>query len=133
MKKIILISTLVSLFLSTPSAIAAMDHGSNGNRGRSNNPACKSQGVGQVKPAHLTNVSPGSEFSFWVVGLKNPKEVNVTVKNIPVTVTAEDKKNFYLFKGHLPKELTGTVARIMVDVSSKKCPSEKGWLVRIGE
>ncbi len=132
MKKLILITILAASFFNSHNVLAAMDHGSNGNKGR-NNAACKSQGVVHMKPKHLEEVLAGSEFSFWVKGVKNPSEVKVTVKNIPVTMTAEDKDTFFLFKGKLPKTLIGTAARIKVEVLSRKCPSEKGWLVKISE
>jgi len=131
-KKLILIAIFAASFFNTHTVLAAMDHGSNGNRG-GNNAVCKSLGVAHMKPKHLTDVLPGSEFSFWVKGVKNPSEVKVTVKNIPVTMTSEDKKTFFLFKGKLPKVLVGTAARIKVQVLSRKCPSKKGWLVKISE
>lgn len=133
MKKSVLIATSMAFYLSANVATAAMDHGNHGRRGGSTSAACKTQGVSQKKPAHLADVLPQSEFSFWVKGIKDPEKVEVTVKDIPVVMEAEDKTNFYLFKGKLPKELVGTVARIHIKVLSKKCPSEIGWLVKIGE
>lgn len=133
MKKFILVFIFAVSFFSTNIVLAAMDHGSRGNKGRSKSVACKSFGVVRMKPKHLADVLPESEFSFWVKGIKNPDQVKITVKNIPVTMEAEDKKTFFLFKGNLPKELVGTAARIKVQVSSKNCPSVKGWLVKIGE
>ena len=131
MKKLIFI--LAVSFFSSNMAFAAMDHGSRSNKGRSQSVACKSFGVVRMKPKHLADVLPESEFSFWVKGIKKPNQVKVTVKDIPVTMTAEDKKSFFLFKGKLPKELIGTAARIEVEVSSRGCPSKKGWLVKISE
>lgn len=133
MRKSILISASMIFCLSSSVVLAAMDHGSHGRKGPSSSAACKEKGVFQTKPKHLADVSPQSEFSFWVKGIKDPDKVEVTVKNIPVKMNAEDKTHFYLFKGKLPKALVGTVARINIRVHSKKCPSEKGWLVKIGE
>lgn len=120
-------------FLSSNIVMAAMDHGSHGRKGPSSSAACKEKGIFQTKPKHLADVSPQSEFSFWVKGIKSPDKVSVTVKNITVIMDAEDKTHFYLFKGKLPQTLSGTVARINIRVNSKKCPSVKGWLVKIGE
>lgn len=78
----------------------------------------------------MTKVAPGSEFSFWVKGIKDPDEVEVTAKNIPVKVRAEEKSNFFEFKGNLPDSLT-SAARIKVKVHSKKCPAEDGILLII--
>lgn len=134
MRKYFLTIVSVVLFLSSNQLMAAMDHGGkHGKGGGANKAACKQQGVFRTKPAHLADVSPGSEFSFWVQGIKDAETVEVKVKKISVEMEAEDNTNYFLFKGKLPKELVGTVARIHIVVHSKKCPSEKGWLVRIGE
>ena len=119
MKKSSLIVASMVFFLSSNAVIAAMDHGNHGRRGGSSSAACKTQGVSQKKPEHLADVLPQSEFSFWVKGINDPEKVEVTVKDIAVVMNAEDKTNFYLFKGQLPKELVGTVARIKVKVLSK--------------
>ena len=132
MKKIILIALFAASFFNSHIVLAAMDHGRHGSKAGTST-ACKSFGVAHMKPKHLADVLPESEFSFWVKGVKNPSEVKVTVKNIPVTMTSEDKKSFFLFKGKLPKELVGTAARIEVEVLLRKCPSKKGWLVKISE
>jgi len=54
----------------------------------------------------------------------------VTAKNIPVTMSAEERSIFYAFKGNLPDSLTGA-ARIKVKVHSKKCPANDGMLLII--
>ena len=37
------------------------------------------------------------------------------------------------FKGNLPDSLVNTAARIHVGVDFKKCPADKGWLLKITE
>ena len=81
----------------------------------------------------MESVAPGSEFSFWVKGIEDADLVEVTAKKIPVTLTVEEKAPFLAFKGNLPGSLKGTAARIQVKVHYKKCPAEKGWLLKITE
>ena len=135
LKKSILISALTSILcLISADTIAAGGHGGGGSSvNKSGKSACKTTVISQIKPPHLTSVSPQSEFSFWVKGIKDASLVEVTAKKIPVTLTVEDKEHFLLFKGKLPDSLVGTAARIHVEVHSKKCPAEKGWLLKITE
>jgi len=135
MKKVILIPLLSSvLSLMVSPAFSAGGHGGGGNGGKGGSAsACKTTVISQTKPKHLATVAPQSEFSFWVKGIKNPDAVEVTVKKIPVELAVEDKEHFFLFTGKLPESLKGTAARIHVEVNYKKCPAEKGWLVKISE
>lgn len=86
-------------------------------------------------PANLATVAPGSAFSFWAFNVEKPGQIKVTVKNIPVEVTTEDKEAFFLVKGKLPAELVNTAARINIKVNAKipRCNGENGWLVKIAE
>ncbi|MCF7971696.1 MAG: hypothetical protein K9L22_11105 [Methylococcaceae bacterium] len=106
-------------------------HGSGGKGGSAS--ACKTTVISHARPEHLATVAPQSEFSFWVTGITEPDLVEVTAKKIPVELTVEDKENFFLFTGKLPESLKGTAARIQVSVNFKKCPAEKGWLLKISE
>ncbi|NOR69857.1 MAG: hypothetical protein GQ532_09230 [Methylomarinum sp.] len=135
MKKIILIPLLSSvLSLMASPAFSAGGHGGGGNGGKGGSvSACKTTVISHTKPKHLATVAPQSEFSFWVRGIKNPDAVEVTAKKIPVELVVEDKEHFFLFTGKLPEQLKGTAARIHVEVNYKKCPAEKGWLLKISE
>jgi len=123
--------------LISTSAIAAGGHGgghSSFKKGVGKN-SCKATVITRTKPEHLASVSPQSEISFWVKGIdiKDAKSVEATAKKIPITLTVEEKDPFLAFKGKLPDSLKGTAARIQVSVNYKKCPAEKGWLLKITE
>lgn len=135
MKKSILIATLTSaLCLISTGANAAGGHGDHGKGGKGGGKnACKTTLITHTRPAHMETVAPGSEFSFWVKGIEDADLVEATAKKIPVTLTVEEKAPFLAFKGNLPETLKGTAARIQVKVHYKKCPAEKGWLLKITE
>jgi hypothetical protein len=138
LKKSILITTLASaLCLISTNAIAAGGHGGGHSSFKKGvgNTACKATVITRTKPEHLASVSPQSEISFWVkgIGIEDAESVEATAKKIPVTLTVEEKKPFLAFKGKLPVSLKGTAARIQVNVHFKKCPAEKGWLLKITE
>jgi len=135
MKKTILIPVLsVALSLMTANVIAAGGHGGGGSSvDKSGKSACKNTVIKHIRPEHLTEVSPGSEFSFRVDGIDDAKYVTVTAKKIPVEMTSEFKGGIMWFKGNLPESLVNTAARVYVDVDFKKCPAEKGWLLKITE
>ncbi|MCF8007547.1 MAG: hypothetical protein K9K84_09080 [Methylovulum sp.] len=86
-------------------------------------------------PEHLQIVKPATEFSFKANNINHPKQISVTVKDIPVPVTTEFKDPYYLVKGVLPEALQHTTARINIKVKGKSsfCDVEKGWLVNISE
>jgi hypothetical protein len=110
-------------------------HNMSGGRGGGGEGACMKARLSKFTPANLTTVVPGSEFSFFAFNVDSPKQINVTVKSIPVQVTAENKETFYLVKGRLPADLVNTTARINIKVTGKilKCNGENGWLVKISE
>jgi hypothetical protein len=133
MKTITAISVIASILLFfSAGANAAGGHGAGGGSGNKSGGGCKTTIINHIVPKHLTVVYPKSEFSFWVRGIKDPSLVEVTAKKIPVTVTSEDKETFFAFTGKLPDSLSNTAARIQVKVHSKKCPADKGWLLKIG-
>ena len=119
------------LFLISSNSIAAGGHDGHGGGGNKGGSFCKKALIEHIKPAHLATVSPQSEFSFWVKEIKNADQVEVTVKKIPVEMTAEQRIGFISFKGKLPASLVGTAARIQVKATTKKCPAQKGWLLKI--
>ena len=135
LKKSILITTLTSvLCLISTSAIAAGGHGGHSSMKKGvGKTACKTTLITRTRPEHLASVAPGSEISFWVKGIEDAEVVEATAKKIPITLTVEEKAPFLAFKGKLPDSLKGTAARIQVEVHSKKCPAEKGWLLKITE
>lgn len=137
MKKSILMPVLsVALCLSSANIYAAGGHGGGGSGGKNNGKmACKTTQIKSAKPAHLSDVAPGSEISFRVTGIDEDevKFVEVTAKKIPVEITHEVRGEIIWFKGNLPDSLVDTAARVHVEVNLKKCPAEKGWLLKISE
>jgi hypothetical protein len=138
LKKSILIATLASaLCLISTNAIAAGGHGGGHSSFKKGvgKTSCKATVITRTKPEHLASVSPKSEISFWVkgIGIEEAETVEVTAKKIPVKLTVEEKAPFLAFKGNLPDSLVGTAARIQISVHYKKCPAEKGWLLKITE
>jgi hypothetical protein len=94
---------------------------------------CVKPHVSKFFPANMASVAPGSVFSFVAFNLHDPKDISVTVKKIPVEVSAELKSPFYNVRGTLPESLKNTVARIHIKITGKSahCETENGWLVRI--
>ena len=109
-------------------------HGGGGGGSGSESSCIKAQ-LTKFIPAHLETVAPGSAFSFMAFNVAKPEQITVTVKEIPVELTFEDKESFYLVKGKLPESLNNTAARINIKVNSKssRCDAENGWLVKISD
>lgn len=137
MKKSILIPLLITfLAISSMQVNAAGGHSGHGSSvNKSGKGACKAIILNHLKPKHLEMVAPGSEFSFWVNGLKEEeiKYVEVTAKKIPVELSSEVRVGFILFKGNLPSSITDGAARVQINVVAKRCPVQKGWLLKISE
>jgi len=134
MKKIMLFM-LAALF--SGGAANATEHHSGhvGGSGGGSAGGCVKPHLANFKPAHLETVVPGAEFSFFALNVHKPEQISVTVKNIPVEVTAEFKDPYYLVKGKLPDALVNTAARINIKVSAKSphCEAENGWLLKIAD
>jgi hypothetical protein len=134
-------STLLALLFTTFNTsitYAAMDHsahggGMSGASGEST--PCEKPQLSKFSPVNLALVAPNSEFSFRVLNIQHPEQISVTVKNIPVAVSAEFKDPFYAVTAKLPDSLRNTVARINIKISAKSahCEAENGWLVKISE
>ena len=141
MKNLKIILVLLATFCANSSWVyAVQSHAGHGSSGAGHSKGgCQKPRISRFKPKHLTTVEPGSEFSVWVSGVKNPDNIKVTVKKQPISVTKEDKEAFYLIKGRLPDSLTATVARIHVTAASvtgntsAKCNHSDGWLLKISE
>jgi hypothetical protein len=110
-------------------------HGGGSGGGGSTAATCGKPHLGKFLPPHLATIRPEGEFSFLVFNIDKPDQVAVTVKNIPVDVTAEFKDPYYLFTGKIPASLVNTAARINVTVSAKSphCEAEAGWLLKISD
>jgi hypothetical protein len=108
-------------------------HGGSKTGGGGGESACAKPQLTKFAPANLSTVAPGSTFSFSAFNVSSPEQIEVTVKSIPVKLTAEDKESFYVVKGTLPAELNNIVARINIKVNAKfsRCEGENGWLVKI--
>lgn len=135
MKKSILISALASaLCILSTNVFAAGGHGAgHSSVNKSGKSACKKTQIKYIRPEHLATVAPGSEIYFRVEGIDDAKYVTVTAKKIPVKLSSEYKGGVMRFTGNLPDALVNTAARIHVEVDFKKCPAEKGWLLKITE
>jgi len=136
--RLLVIFFIISFF--TIGAVNASEHhsghggGSKGGGGSSAG-ACGKPHLGKFLPPHLATVTPEAEFSFLVFNIDKPEQIAVTVKNIPVDVTAEFKDPYYLIKGKLPASLVNTAARINIRVRAKSphCEAEDGWLLKIAD
>jgi hypothetical protein len=127
---------LIIFFLFTTSLAHAGASGHAGHGGGSGGGgSCIKPRLNKFTPEHLATVAPESEFSFWAFNVQHPDEIEVTVKNIPVAVTFENKDAFYLVTGKLPASLKNTAARINIKVTSKmtRCDAEGGWLLNIAD
>lgn len=130
LKKFILTSVLAGMCSVSGVATAAMDHGSHGRKGGDKSSACRKVQIVHAKPAHLATVARESEFTFWIKGIKDPELVTATAKKLPVALRYEYMTDYYLFTGKLPAEIKGSAARVIVEIETKKCPTEKGWLYK---
>jgi hypothetical protein len=110
-------------------------HAGHGGGGGGGGASCIKPRLNKFTPEHLAIAAPESEFSFWAFNIQQPEDIEVTVKNMPVHVTFENKDAFYLVKGKLPASLSNTTARISIKVNSKvaRCDAEGGWLVNIAD
>jgi len=135
MKKIIIIPALSAvLSLMSANVLAAGGHGGHGSSvNKSGKSACKKTVIKHIKPVHLSSVAPGSGISFQVDGIDDEKYVEMTAKKIPVKLEVEHRGGILWFKGKLPDSLVNTAARMHVTVNYKRCPAEKGWLLKITE
>lgn len=135
MKKITLFVIGLLACIGSAAAFAGQSHSEHrGNAGKYNNEKnCKEAKIGKLKPAALSEVAPGTEFSFMVFNANNPKQIEVMVKNEVVPVTIEDKGEMVIVHGKLPEGLKATPARITAKVKGKtsKCNAEEGWLLKI--
>lgn len=126
----------LSLFNMTDAIAGASGHaGHTPGTGSGGAAGCVKAHVSKFLPGHMATVAPESEFSFMATGVQSPDQIVVTVKKIPVEITAEDKDSFFLVKGKLPAELKNVTARVNVKVNGKlpRCDAENGWLVKITE
>ena len=136
--RLLVILFMVSLFNSA--ATTASEHhsghgGGKGGGGGGTASTCGKPQLGKFLPPHLATIAPEGTFTFLVFNIDKPEQVAVTVKNMPVEVTAEFKDPYYLFTGKMPASLVNTAARINVKISAKSphCEAEEGWLLKISD
>ena len=136
--RLLVILFMVSLF-NCAAATASEHHSGHGGGqsggGGSSAGSCGKPQLGKFLPPHLATIAPEGTFTFLVFNIDKPEQVAVTVKNMPVEVTAEFKDPYYLFTGKMPASLVNTAARINVKVSAKSphCEAEDGWLLKISD
>ena len=100
--------------------------------GSSSKKACKKPKFSQFTPAHLSTVSPHSDFSFTASSATTPGSIQVSIKEKPVVVEVSKKNNSFLVTGTLPDSLQATHARINIQATGpKKCKGKDGWLLKI--
>jgi hypothetical protein len=135
---LLIIIFMISFF--TSGAATASEHhsghgGGKAGGGGSSAGSCGKPQLGKFLPPHLATIAPEGKFTFLVFNIDKPEQVTVTVKNMPVEVTAEFKDPYYLFTGKIPASLVNTAARINVKVSAKSphCEAEEGWLLKISD
>ena len=113
----------------------AVDHSMHGGGSSSTNAGgnCVKAHFTEFTPAHLATVAPHSEFSFYAYNIEKPEQIEVTIKSQPVTITTENRGNFYRIVGNLPTDLKDTPARINIKYTAKmvRCNADDGWLVTI--
>ena len=136
----LLVIFFIISFFNIGAAYASEHHsghggGSGGGGGGGSAGVCGKPNLGKFLPPHLATIAPEAEFSFLVFNIDKPEQISVTVKNIPVEVTAEYKDPYYLIKGKMPASLVNTAARINIKVSAKSphCEAENGWLLKISD
>jgi hypothetical protein len=136
--RLLVIIFMISFF--THGAATASEHhsghgGGQSGGGGSSAGSCGKPQLGKFLPPHLATIAPEGKFTFLVFNIDKPEQVAVTVKNMPVEVTAEFKDPYYLFTGKMPASLVNTAARINVKVSAKSphCEAEDGWLLKISD
>ncbi len=136
--RLLVIIFMISFF--TYGAATASEHhsghgGGQSGGGGSSAGSCGKPQLGKFLPPHLATIAPQGKFTFLVFNIDKPEQVAVTVKNMPVEVTAEFKDPYYLFTGKMPASLVNTAARINVKVSAKSphCEAEDGWLLKISD
>ncbi len=133
------LSLITVLLLSLP--VAAFAQGSGGMHdghggGGGGSSSCKKLTLDKSKlnPKHLAEVKPGAALSFIAAGIDKPENLAVTVKQLPIAISTEDKGSFYRVQGKVPAELSNTVARVNVKLKGRgNCLSQDGWLIKITE
>jgi hypothetical protein len=134
MKKMHILAALFAVTLFD--AHAGMDHSAHrggGAKAETGGASCVRPLLSKMKPAHLSTVAPGSEFSFVVSNIDDPNQVSVQVKKQAVDIITEFKDPFYVVKGKIPDSLHNTAARVDVKIDSKvaSCRAADGWLLKI--
>lgn len=131
--KIILLTAIASIWVLPQSSFAVEHPAGHGSGSRSGSAGCPKVGIRNMKPAALAEVAAGSAFSVIVLGAKDPDDIEVTAKQLPVAIKVDIKDDFFVVSGKLPAELKATAARINVKVKGKtaNCTEENGWLLKI--
>jgi len=94
--------------------------------------ACAKPRLSQFSPAHLSAVTPQSEFSFLAASSTNPDSIKVDAKGQAVELTINKVNNSYSVTGKLPASLQNGYARINIEVTgTNKCKAKDGWLLKI--
>ncbi len=95
---------------------------------------CAKPKFSQFTPAHLSDVSSQSEFSFVTSASTNSSSIKVTVKKQAVDVTINKTNSGYFITGKLPESLNNTYARIAIQAKgTNNCAGGDGWLLKISD
>ncbi|NOT84401.1 MAG: hypothetical protein HOP02_06355 [Methylococcaceae bacterium] len=133
LKESIRLVILTSLWLTYPKIGLTVEHPPGHGSSGSGSAGCQKVGIRNMKPAALSEVAAGSEFSAIVFGANFPEDIEVTAKKIPVAATVAIKDDFFLVTGKLPADLHSTAARVNIKIKGKvaNCTEENGWLLKI--
>jgi hypothetical protein len=127
-------ATLLSLQAATLQAVDHSQHGgSKSHADHSSGVSCQKAKINKINPLPLSEMTPGSKFSFMAFDVYQPKNIEVSIKKINIPLTLEDKGDLVIVQGQLPENLMDMPVRISVKIKAKnpKCNTEEGWLVKI--
>ncbi len=96
--------------------------------------ACQKPKLSQFTPAHLSVVTPQSEFSFLASASTNPESIEVNIKKQSIETNINKTSSGYTVTGKLPASLQGSYARVNIKAKgTNSCPVSDGWLLKIEE
>ena len=94
--------------------------------------ACQKPKLSQFTPAHLSVVTPQSEFSFLASASTNPESIEVSIKKQSIETSINKTSSGYTVTGKLPAAIQGSYARVNIKAKgTNSCPVSDGWLLKI--
>ncbi|MDD5274114.1 MAG: hypothetical protein PHU14_15525 [Methylovulum sp.] len=94
--------------------------------------ACTKPKFSGFTPAENAEVAPASAFAFVASPNTYPTTIKVTVKDVPVTISATPGADGIQVNGTLPATLAHTYARLVINAEGQNnCKGSGGWLLKI--